>query len=148
MSTTVSKTGTTKSKDVYVDISGARYFKSQKDGGADFTTMLVSKRGIYSWYEGSKEDNAFLLEKAGLVAHENCIPCLAHIKGSKTCKVDMKLCRCIFWMSSYMQRNVVPPKKNEMSIGKTLLAKQPKNSERAENLSKMPSQRNRTNCSF
>ena len=89
----ISKTGTTKSKNVYVDISGARYFKSRKDGGADFTTRLVSKRGIYSRYEGSKEDNAFLLEKAGLVAHENCIPYLAHVKGSKTCKVDMKLCR-------------------------------------------------------
>ena len=89
----ISKTGTTKSKDVYVDISGARYFKSRKDGGADFTTRLVSKGGIYSWYEGSKEDNAFLLEKAGLVAHENCIPYLANVKGSKTCKVDMKLCR-------------------------------------------------------
>ena len=63
----ISKTGTTKSKDAYVDISGARYFKSRKDGGADFTTRLVSKGGIYSWYEGSKEDNAFLLEK-------NCIP--------------------------------------------------------------------------
>ena len=89
----ISKTGTTKSKDVYVDISGARYFKSRKDGGADFTTRLVSKGGIYSWYKGSKEDNAFLLEKAGLVAHENCIPYLAHVKGSKTCKVGMKLCR-------------------------------------------------------
>ena len=53
----------------------------------------MSKGGIYSWYEGSKEDNAFLLEKAGLVAHENCIPYLAHVKGSKTCKVGMKLCR-------------------------------------------------------
>ena len=53
----------------------------------------MSKGGIYSWYEGSKQDNAFLLEKAGLVAHENCIPYFAHVKGSKTCKVDMKLCR-------------------------------------------------------
>ena len=89
----ISNTGTTKPKDVYVDISGARYFKNRKDGGSDFTTRLVSKGGIYSWYEGGKEDNAFLLEKAGFVAHENCIPYVAHVKGSKTCKVDMKLCR-------------------------------------------------------
>ena len=89
----ISKTGTTETKDVYVDISGARYFKSRKDGGTDFTTRLVSKGGIYSWNEGSKEENVHLLEKAGLVAHENCTPYLAHVKGSKTCKVDMELCR-------------------------------------------------------
>ena len=70
-SKTKSKTGTIKSKGVYVDISGSRYFKSRKDGGADFTTRLVSKGGIYSWYEEGKEDNVDLLEKAGLVAHEN-----------------------------------------------------------------------------
>ena len=92
-SKTKSKTGTIKSKDVYVDISGSRYFKSRKDGGADFTTRLVSKGGIYSWYEEGKEDNVDLLEKAGLVAHENCIPYLAHVKRSKTCKTDMELCR-------------------------------------------------------
>ena len=113
--------------------------------------MLVSKGGIYSWYEGSKEDNAFLLEKAGLVAHENCIPYPARVKGSKTCKVDMKLCRAdILDVKLPAKKRSAPEKerKHEKSIGKTLLAKQPKKSERAENLLKMPSQRNRTNCSF
>ena len=31
-----------------MDISGARYFKSRKDDGADFTTRFVSNGGIYS----------------------------------------------------------------------------------------------------
>ena len=44
-----------------MDISVARYFKSGKDGGTDFTTRLVSNCGIYSWYEGSKEENTQLL---------------------------------------------------------------------------------------
>ena len=52
--------GKAKTYDVYVDISGTRYFKNRKDGNADFTTRLVSKGGVYSWYEGSTEDNAFL----------------------------------------------------------------------------------------
>ena len=63
-----------KTKDVFMDISGARYFKSQKDGGTDFTTRLVSNGGIYSWYEGSKEENTQLLQKVGLVPHEHCAP--------------------------------------------------------------------------
>ena len=82
-----------KTKDVFTDISGARYFKSRKDGGTDFTTRLVSNGGIYSWYEGSKEENTQLLQKVGLVPHEHCAPYLAHVQGNKNCKVDMKLCR-------------------------------------------------------
>ena len=58
-SKTISKTGTTKTKDIYVDISDTRFFKNRTDGNADFMTRLVSKGGVYSWYEGSKEDNAF-----------------------------------------------------------------------------------------
>ena len=41
----------------------------------------MSKGGVYSWYEGSK-DNAFLLEKAGFVPHEHCTPYLAHVKAN------------------------------------------------------------------
>ena len=82
-----------KTKDVFTDISGARYFKTRKDGGTDFTTRLVSNGGIYSWYEGSKEENTQLLQKVGLVPHEHCAPYLAHVQGNKNCKVDMKLCR-------------------------------------------------------
>ena len=76
-----------------MDISGARYFKSRKDGGTDFTTRLVSNVGFYSWYEGSKEENTQLLQKVGLVPHEHCAPYLAHVQGNKNCKVDVKLCR-------------------------------------------------------
>ena len=39
-----------KTKDAFIDISGARYFKGRKDGGTDFTTPLVCNGGIYSWY--------------------------------------------------------------------------------------------------
>lgn len=39
-----------KIKDTFLDISGARYFKSRKDGSTDFATRLVSNGGIYSWY--------------------------------------------------------------------------------------------------
>ena len=76
-----------------VDISDTRFFKNRTDGNADFTTRLVSKGGVYSWYEGSKEDNAFLLEKAGFVPQERCTPYLAHVKANPNCKVDMELFR-------------------------------------------------------
>ena len=82
-----------KTKDVFMDISGARYFKSRKDGGTDFTTRLVSNGGIYSWYEGSKEENTQLLQKVGLVPHEHCAPYFVHVQGIKNCKVNMKLYR-------------------------------------------------------
>ena len=51
------------------------------------------KGGVYSWYEGSNEDNAFLLEKAGFVPHEHCTTYLAHVKANPNCKVDVKLFR-------------------------------------------------------
>ena len=88
-----SKVMSGKTKDVFMDISGARYFKSRKDGGTVFTTRLVSNGGIYSWYEGDKEENTQLLQKVGLVPHEHCAPYLAHVQGNRNCKVDMKLCR-------------------------------------------------------
>ena len=87
----ISKTGTTESKDVYVDLSGTRFFKNRTDGNAHFTTRLVSKGGVYSWYEGSKEDNAFLLEKAEFVPHERCTPYLAHVKANPNSKDDVEL---------------------------------------------------------
>ena len=85
--------GKSKIYDAYVDISGTRYFKNRKDGNADFTAGLVSNGGCYSWYEGSTEGNAFLLEKAGFVPHEHCTPYLAHVKANPDCKVDMELFR-------------------------------------------------------
>ena len=53
-------------KDVCMDMSGARYLKR-------FPTRLVCNGGIYSWYEESKEENAQLLQKVGLVPHEHCV---------------------------------------------------------------------------
>ena len=38
----ISKTGTTKTKDVYVHISKTRFFKNRTDGNADFTTSNVT----------------------------------------------------------------------------------------------------------
>ena len=75
-----------KTKDVFMDISGARYFKTRKDGGTDFITRLVSNGGIYSWHEGSKEENTQLLQKVGLVPHEHCAPYLAHVQGNKNAR--------------------------------------------------------------
>ena len=69
-----------------MDISGARYFKSRKDGGTDFTTRLVSIGGIYSWYEGSNKENTRLLQKVGLVPHEHCAPYLAHLQETRIAK--------------------------------------------------------------
>ena len=76
-SKTISKTGTTKTKDIYVDISDTRFFENRTDGNVDFTTKLVSKGGVYSWYKGSKEDNdscwrmrnLFLTNVVRLISH-------------------------------------------------------------------------------
>ena len=51
----ISKTGKTKIKDIYVDISDTRFFENRTDGNADFSTRLVSKGVVYSWYEGRKK---------------------------------------------------------------------------------------------
>ena len=74
-------------------MSETQFFKNRTDVNADFTTGLVSKGGVYNRYEGSKEDNAFVLEKARFVPHEHCTPCLAHVKANPNGKVDMELFR-------------------------------------------------------
>ena len=53
----------------------------------------MSKGGVYSWYEGSNEDNAFLLEKAVFVPREHCTIYLAHVNANPNCKVDIELFR-------------------------------------------------------
>ena len=72
-----------------MDISGARYFKSPNNGCADFFTRLAYNGGIYSWCEGSKEENIQLLQKVGLVLHECCTPYLAHVQENKDSEVDI-----------------------------------------------------------
>ena len=76
-----------------MDISGACYFKSRKDGDTNFTTRLVFNGDIYNWYKGSREENVHPVKKAGFVAHENCISYIANVKGSTTCKIDLELCQ-------------------------------------------------------
>ena len=76
-------------KDIVLEISGNRYFKINKDKSTRFTTRLVSHGGIYSCYTGKENDK--LLEKAGFVEHDNCIPFLARSKGTKTSGADAEL---------------------------------------------------------
>ena len=113
---------------------------------ADFTVRLVSKGGVYSWNEGSKEDNAFLLAKAGFISRENCIPHLAHVKANGNCKVDMELCRAdileVKLPTSRKQRRA--NEKDETNNGKILLEKQLKKYNKVESLSKMRSRKNVT----
>ena len=71
-------------KDVILEIVKNRYCKVNKDITTIFTTRLVSKCGVYSCHPG--KENYKLLEKAGFVEHEKCIPFLARSKGTITYK--------------------------------------------------------------
>ena len=90
---TASGTKTKMKKDVLLDITVSRYFKSHTDGSVDFQTRLVSRKGVYCWSKGSKQDNMQLLENAGLLPHDHCIPYLAHVQANKNSKVDVALTR-------------------------------------------------------
>ena len=85
----VAKVFEKKKQDIVLEISGNRYFKINKDKSTRFTTRLVSRGGIYSCYTGKENDK--LLEKAGFVEHDNCIPFLARSKGSKASRADAEL---------------------------------------------------------
>ena len=65
--------------------------KINKECSSTFPTRLVSKGGVYSSNQGSKEENAMLLEKSGFIKHENCIPFLSKMRGSQTNKADAEL---------------------------------------------------------
>ena len=80
-----------KKKDILLDICGNRYIKIKKDNSTLFTTRLVSKGGVYSCHRKAKKINNDLIEKAGFIKHENCIPYLAPSKGSNTHKTDAEL---------------------------------------------------------
>ena len=73
-------------KDVVLEISGNRYSKINKDKSTRFTTRLVSLGGVYSCH--AVKENDILLEKAGFVEHDNCIPFLARSKGTKASGAD------------------------------------------------------------
>ena len=87
----VSKEFLGKRKDIILEISGTRYFKVHPDNSTRFPTRIVSKGGVYSYNRGTLEKNASLLEKCGIVEHENCIPYLAKSKGTNTSKADAEL---------------------------------------------------------
>merc|ERR1711872_1070391 len=76
--------------DVIEVVEVAKVFeKKNKDKSTRFTTRLVSKGGIYCCYTGKENDK--LLEKAGFVEHDNCIPFLARSKGTKASGADAEL---------------------------------------------------------
>ena len=84
----VSKIFENEEKDLVLEITGNRYYKINQDKSTRFTTQLVSKGGVYSSNGGTLEGNNELLEKAGMLEHENCIPYLAKTKDSHTSKAE------------------------------------------------------------
>ena len=88
----VSKEFENSKKDILLEIHGQRYYKINKDKSTRFTTRLVSKNGIFCFTKESyKGENIKLLENAGLLDHDNCIPFLAKIQNSKRSKADAEL---------------------------------------------------------
>ena len=72
-------------------MAGTRYYEIDKDSSSTFPTRLVSKGGVYSYNNDTLENNALLLQKAGFLEHENCIPYLAKTDGTKASKADAEL---------------------------------------------------------
>ena len=69
-----------------LEVKEMRYLKYKVDGSSKFSSRLVAKNGVYGRREESSKDNAFLLVKAGLVEHENCIPVLPNQAANKRSK--------------------------------------------------------------
>ena len=81
-----------KKKDLLLEMFGNRYFKISKDKSTRFAKRLVSKRGVFSCnIESYKGENIKMLENAGLLEHDNCIPFLAKTQANGTCA-----CVCVF----------------------------------------------------
>ena len=78
-------------KNIVLEINGNRYCKINKDKSTRCTTRLVSNGGVYCANGGTLDENNGLLEKAGMLEHENCIPYLAKTKDSLTSKADVEL---------------------------------------------------------
>ena len=90
--TEVTKVFVENSKDCVLDIAGNRYCKINKDRSTIFTTRLVSNKGIFSYNtETYKGENIKLLEKAGFLEHENCIPYLGKQNANIASKADAEL---------------------------------------------------------
>ena len=106
----ISKTGKGNER---IQLSGARYFKVMSDGTNNFTTRLVSHNGVFTSFNGTERSKADLVKKAGLQAHVNCSPYLAHVKANLQSKV-----RAEFKMAQNLNK-VVPIKQtynNENSL--------------------------------
>ena len=86
----ISRIVSEKRKDSILEITGNRYYKIDKESSSTFPTRLVSKGGVYS-YNNTLENNAILLQRAGFVEHDNCIPYLAKTKGGNRSKADAEL---------------------------------------------------------
>ena len=78
-------------KDSLIEIAGSRYFKIHPDSSTTFQTRLVSNKGVYCHNKDSSYNNCRLLENAGFVVHENCIPYLASIMASAKSKANAEL---------------------------------------------------------
>ena len=89
--TEVSKTLSGNKKDSILEVVGNRYYKIDLDSSSTFPTRLVSQGGVYSYNSDTLENNALLLQKAGFVEHENCIPYLSKSQASSTSKADAEL---------------------------------------------------------
>eukprot|EP00116_Pleurobrachia_bachei_P001912 sb/3462174/ len=67
-----------------------RYFKS--DGGStQFTTRLVSNKGVYCWSNNTDLEVAEMVRKAGLLPHKNCYPVVANKGANANSRVSMEL---------------------------------------------------------
>ena len=77
-------------KDVIIELFGGRYFKIHNDDTKQFTTRLVSARGVYCFNEGNGLENTELVNKAGFVDHPNCKPFLANVQANYKSKVDVE----------------------------------------------------------
>ena len=89
--TEVRKTFSVNKKDSVLEVVANRYYKISRDNSSTFPTRLVSKGGVYSHNCDTLENNALLLQKAGFVEHENCIPYLSKSQASSKSKADAEL---------------------------------------------------------
>ena len=84
------------------------------DGTNNFTTRLVSHNDVFTSFNGTERSNADLVKKAGLQAHVNCSPHLAHVKANLQSKV-----RAEFKMAQEL--NIVVPNQNTLQNNETSL---------------------------
>ena len=87
----VEKDESVKPINLQLDIICNRYFKTYPDKSNEFTTRIVSQKGVYSHVNASNEELDKMLLTAGLVPHKNCIPHVANTKANNKSKVRVQL---------------------------------------------------------